>query len=210
MGRRATAFTLIEILVVITIIGILMALLLPAILKGRGVATMTECTNNLKQLGIGFNIYLTESSYLYPPATTSPPSKNYGRKEWCDLIRPKLNMGKLDDGGMRLTMLYKGPDWPKYKLFDCPANMNATADGFRFSYGYNTNCAGRSQNVVRADMIVLHCANNYAPSPVTGRPSNPGIHGDGFDNYLFTDGHVDKSNSFYKIAANKPPWLSTY
>src|SRR5438445_10919713 len=69
---RRTGFTLIELLVVIGIIGLLMALLLPALEKARENANVTRRASNLRQIGLAISLYANDNRGAQPPTTYHP------------------------------------------------------------------------------------------------------------------------------------------
>jgi len=68
-GRHTVAFTLIELLVVIAIIGILAAMLLPAVTRAKESGRRIACLNNLRQLGMGLHVNVDEHQGLFPERT---------------------------------------------------------------------------------------------------------------------------------------------
>ena len=80
-------FTLIEMLVVITIIGILAGLLLPVLGRSKQNSLSTSCLNNLRQIGMVLELYLYDNNY-YLPYCAQVPSANPGLSSIVDVLSP--------------------------------------------------------------------------------------------------------------------------
>ncbi|MFM8250667.1 MAG: DUF1559 domain-containing protein [Planctomycetota bacterium] len=130
-SRRA-AFTLVELLVVIAIIGILVALLLPAVQAAREAARRTQCSNNLKQFGIAIHNY--HDTYKTLPLAGA----NWGNPQigWQVQILPFAEQGQLWDSldmeSKLPTTPVNGPAWDT--LLPTPTNANRRARMIQVPY----------------------------------------------------------------------------
>ena len=132
--RRRRAFTLAELLVVIATIGVLAALLLPALSMSKSQARSTTCMNNLHQISLGVRMYADDSSDAFPPATNRPPASFTA---YTLLMKSYVGL--------------TGTKPERAKLFACPADtfywdyengwisqsLNQQARFYYSSYGFN-------------------------------------------------------------------------
>lgn len=135
--RRSRGFTLIELLVVIAIIGILVALLLPAVQQAREAARRTQCKNNLVQIGLALSNYDLAYGRL-PPGTVNAtgPIKNEPKGYhvgWMVQILPMLEEAPVWKKFDFQLSVYDPANAPpaqvRIPIFNCPSNPTGGAPG---------------------------------------------------------------------------------
>ena len=200
------AFTLIELLVVIAIIGILAAILLPALSSAKQRAWTTQCNSNLHQVGMGMRMFADENNEFYPESGATiywgaddPTTEKPG---WMEQIFPCVGNTNVYDcpGNVQLPHQYQGPFNyfngcnAAYVVAKTFAPVKATMIMFSSAFVLGGDTVGTDDDNTGAQFQLLDADKDDYTQNCVGGAADPSltefwkIHSRG-QNLMFADGH---------------------
>lgn len=185
-NRAKQAFTLVELLVVIAIIGILIALLLPAVQAAREAARRSQCSNNLKQIGLAMQNYhdVNQALPIGEDFPVSTPSywQSYGSgpyNTWMERLFPYIEKGSIP---WNFSLGYSSPGWDPVNgplmttwinTYLCPSDNPDPIHGSTRDYARSNYAACFSPDGTmiepNANYKIDNCNNDSAKNPSTRR-----------------------------------------
>lgn len=199
------AFTLIELLTVIAIIGVLAAILIPTIARVRESAKSSACTNNLRQVGIAIQGYIGDNKGSLPPATPWFRARfNADPRHFQNSLLPYLSQSKTTYWGNTAEQMSYSP------MFDCPGYKGESLTTARYALNkVGTAADGTSTTKLWGDDLYQDpktgqfktpTPTKYASIPVKNKAITDATATDpnhsGYQNALYFDWHVGR------VAAN--------
>ena len=182
--RFSAGFSLIELLVVISIISLLVGILIPALSRARESAKRTVCSSNLRQIGLATRLYVNEYGY-YPRTWQDSESR------WMDLVKPYISK-KSEVYSCPSDQLQKAVSWDSEIILSYGMNtFNFAGEEYCFWYGVKANNVKRpAETILYADCTPgkYYCGWGAWKEPVNGVDYR---HANGSFCAAFCDGHVD-------------------
>ncbi len=172
--QKNAAFTLVEMLVVITILGVLMSLILPAVNSVREAMRRTQCKNNLKQMGVAANAHVAQYGFF--------PSAGWGMKwlgdpdcgagahqpgSWIYQLLPFMGLDMIHDLGKGLGNENSSSFTSSAKYTGQP-NPPGGGPQMRYAAVPVFNCPTRRRSIVFPDVVLQGSWNAQLPSPPVG------------------------------------------
>lgn len=177
-------FTLVELLVVIAIIGVLIALLLPAVQAAREAARRTQCVNNLKQMGLGLHNF-HDVNRRYPAGCSNnmgvhgtATSQKFGTS-WMAYIMPFIELGNAYDKAQLGTNqefntstisngIGSGAGSPQFDVYRCPSSpLDAEV------------CSADPKTMIADYVAIAGTDGSFGGIATTVQSTDVGIHGKG-------------------------------